>query len=249
MDKSTIELDEYILEPAADAEEDQYSSPRRVYYKSEKLLGHLYRAIDERQIWYEDVKCKVRPLGASFWDGFLNAIRPRYEAVVTDASEWTSHLEIAREIRGWYEGAISDAMVQYSEHPVKPISELEVFIGNILNKSGVQTNRQRDNSIKLRDEFQRISLWITSQMRRVHHEPDAPLTGYQTVHDNLHLCLACVYAGSEKGSGLQGKAFENMQSFQVVAGCALLSELKSCEKMHKGGGYVGVRNGSATYGA
>lgn len=162
--------------------------------------------------------------------------------------EWVSHLQTAREIRDWYEGAVSDAMSQYSEHPVRPISELEVFIGNILNKSGVQTNRQRDNSIKLRDEFRRISLWITGQMRRVQHELNVPLTGYQTVHDNLNLCLACVYAGGERESGLQGKWYENMQSFRVVAACALLSELNSSEKRHtsKGGGYVGVRASGAS---
>lgn len=73
-------------------------------------------------------------------------------------------METARSIRGWYEDAISDAMAQYSEHPIKPITELEVFIGNILNRSGVQTNRQRDSSTKLRDEFERISNCTSSSI-------------------------------------------------------------------------------------
>lgn len=186
----------------------------------------------------------MRPHGASFWDSFLVAVRARYEAVVSDATEWISHLETARDIRSWYEGAISDAMYQFSEHPVKPISELEVFIGNILSKSGVQNNRQRDNSIKLRDEFSRISSWITSQMRKARLGADAPLTGYETLHDSLHLCFACVNAGGEKASGVPGKNFESMQSFRVVAACALLSELGMQEMGKQGGGYVGVRNGN-----
>lgn len=157
MDKSIIELDDYILETAADEEEDQFAGARYVYYKSEKILGHLYRAVDVPKIWKEDVKSKIRPHGASFWDEIILKIRPRYEAVVGDTKGWTDHMETARELRVWYEDAISDAMAQYSEHPIKPITELEVFIGNILNRSGVQTNRQRDNSIKLRDEFERIS--------------------------------------------------------------------------------------------
>lgn len=146
-----------MLEPAADEEEDPFSGTRYEYYKSEKILGQLYRAIDVTKIWKEDIQSKIRPIGASFWDEFISKILSRYEAVVGHAQLWKGHVETAREIRGWYENAISDAMAQYSEHPIKPITELEVFIGNILNRSGVQTNRQRDSSTKLRDEFERIS--------------------------------------------------------------------------------------------
>lgn len=244
VDKSTIELDDYILEPAADDEEDQYSAPRRVYYKSEKLLGRLYRAINENQIWVEDVKYKVRPGQASFWDVFLLGIRPRYEAVVDDPAGWVSRLATAREIRGWYEDCVSGAMSQFSDHPVRPISELEVFIGTIINKAGVQTNRQRDNSIKLRDEFSRMSQWITSWMRKPGREADV-LTGYETLHDNLHLCLACVYAGAEKTSGRYAGEFANMQSFRIVAACALLTELSKFGTGKQGGGWVGVKGASS----
>lgn len=156
-DKSILELDDYVLEPAADEEEDPFSGTRYGYYKSEKILGQLYRAIDVPKIWKEDIHSKTRPVGASFWDDFILKIRPRYEAVVGHGQLWTGYMETAREVRGWYENAISDAMAQYSEHPIKPITELEVFIGNVLNRSGVQTNRQRDSSTKLRDEFERIS--------------------------------------------------------------------------------------------
>lgn len=203
----------------------------------------MYRSINEGKIWYEDVKSKVQPLGGSFWDGFFIAVRSRYEAVVSDANEWTTRLNTAREIRSWYEINISNAMYQYSEHPVRPISELEVFIGNIINKSGVQTNRQRDNSIKLRDEFSRISSWFTGLMRKSRFQADVPLTGYETLHDSLHLCFACVYAGGERTSGLRD-SHQSMQSFRVVAACALLSELSVYQKPKHGGGYVGVRSGN-----
>lgn len=157
VDKSAIELDDYILEPEADEEEDQFSGARYVYYKSEKILGHLYRAVDVPKIWKDDIRSKVWPAVASFWDEFILKIRPRYEAVVGNTAAWAGYMATARELRDWYEAAISNAMSQYSEHPINPITELEVFIGNILNKSGVQTNRQRDKSIKLKDEFERIS--------------------------------------------------------------------------------------------
>lgn len=243
VDKYAIELDDYVLEPASDEEEDQYSGPRHVYYRSDKLLGRLYRAINEQKIWHEDVKSKVRPL-KSFWDRLIDRIRPRYEAIVDDPSGWVSHLETGREIRGWYEVSIFEAMAKYSVHPTKPLMELEAFIGNILNKSGVQNSRQRDSSRKLRAEFDRISTWITSQMRRV--RPDFEPTGYQTRFDNLHLCLACVHAGCEENSDQRGSRNESMQSFKIVAVCALLAELGIFENGRRGGGYVGVGGGRAT---
>lgn len=247
VDKSVIELDEYIIEEAEDEEEDQYSRQRHVFYRSEKLLGRLYRAIDERRVWQEDIRCEPPVIEASsFWDDFFTEVHPRYEAIVEEPRGWVVRLETAREIRGWYEEAVSAAMAQYSGHPTKPLRELEVFIGNVLNKSGVQTHRQRDSSIKLREEMGRIATWITSQMRKVNHDPaggQAPLTGYQTQFDNLHLCLACVHAGGEDAAGPRESRFEDMQSFRVVAACSLLLEISLFENGQRGGGgggFVGV---------
>lgn len=53
LDKSHIVLDDYILQTAYGEDED--SEPRRKYYRSEKVLGQLYRAVDERKIWHGDV--------------------------------------------------------------------------------------------------------------------------------------------------------------------------------------------------
>lgn len=187
----------------------------------------------------------MRPLGPAFWEEFIDLIRPRYDAAVNNPGEWADHLETGREICGWYEVAVFEAMAKYSVHPTKPLTELEAFIGNILNKSGVQNHRQRDSSIKLRAEFDRISTWITSQMRRV--SPDSEPTGYQTKFDNLHLCMACLHAGCEKDHDQRSSRNESMQSFKVVAACALLVELVTFEKgRRQGGGYVGVRGGRAT---
>ncbi|CAN8097779.1 unnamed protein product [Discula destructiva] len=240
VEHSAIQLDEYILEPAPDEDEDQFAAARFEYYKSNKVLGHLYRAVDEHKIWKEDVQSKVRERGASFWDEFIEKLRPRYETLAGQPRGWEVHLETARQIRGWYEEAVSGAMAQYSEHPIKPLTELEVFIGNVVNKSGVQTNRQRDTSIKLGEEFDRISVWITKQMRRVSHDSEVPLTGYQSQYDNLHLCFACVHAGGKADIWQKGRDYANMQSFRVVAACALLAELRTFE-LARGGGYVGVR--------
>ena len=56
----------------------------------------------------------------------------------------------AWKIRNRYEGAIEDAMWQFSENPRKHITEVEVFCGFILNKRGSQTRRQRVASTAVR---------------------------------------------------------------------------------------------------
>lgn len=124
-------------------------------------------------------------------------------------------------------------MNDFSEHPINPISELEVFIGCIINQTGVQTRRQRDRSIKLKDEFERITTWITSQMRR-HGNSNVPLTGYESEFDALELCLACVYVGGEQDQpGAMRRrrdGYGELKSFRVIAASTLLAELDLLEK-------------------
>lgn len=140
VDKAVIELNDYIIEPHPDEDEDQFAGARYEYYASDKILGHLYRAIDERKIWKDDVQSKVKPVGPSFWDEFILGVRPRYETITGSANGWTEYMETAREIQGTYEESIFGAMMQYSEHPIKPITELEVFIVSELTACQLKTS-------------------------------------------------------------------------------------------------------------
>lgn len=74
-DRSEIEL-EQVVQTTYD-EDDDDSGPPRKYYKSEKILGKLYRAIDERKIWNENVRSKLEPGGTPFWDQFIHSCMKR----------------------------------------------------------------------------------------------------------------------------------------------------------------------------
>lgn len=131
-------------------------------------------------------------------------------------------------------------MYEWSEHPTQPLRELEVIVGFIINKTIVASRRQRERSQKLRDEFERISTWISDRMR------DPSSLGARTKEtDALDLCLACVFMGGRTGDrravvrGRIGGA--DLESFRVVAACALLRELELFEQGVKGGSYVGVK--------
>jgi hypothetical protein len=131
-------------------------------------------------------------------------------------------------------------MIGCADQPHQPLRELEVFVGFIMNKAGVQTHRQHDRSVKLKDEFERITTWITRGMRN-----PTSISGYTTKLDALELCLACLYVGCEKEHrelhpGHRSSS-QDIESFKIVAATALMRELRVLEKGLAGSiSYIGV---------
>jgi hypothetical protein len=132
-------------------------------------------------------------------------------------------------------------MIGCAEQPHQPLRELEVFVGFIVNKAGVQTHRQRDRSVKLKDEFERITTWITREMRN-----PTSISGHTSTLDALELCLACLNIGCERvykevAHPGHRSSSQDIESFKVVAATALLRELRVLEKGLVGSSsYIGV---------
>lgn len=147
-----------------------------------------------------------------------------------------------------YEDAVYNLMLQWADHPSQPLAELEVFIGFIFNKTGRQTNRQRDRSMKLKDEYDRIATWIMKQLRSSTLGEGDDLGSHKKA---VELCSAALYDGvgyDEGGAKVDTRSRRTVsavQSFKVVAAAALLHELNFVDKVvqarGRGGGYVGVR--------
>ncbi|KKK14548.1 hypothetical protein AOCH_004250 [Aspergillus ochraceoroseus] len=225
--KSDVKMEPYLVQPNPNEDED--SGPVHKYYRSEKILGKLYRSIDEHKIWKEDIRLIGESISDAPWVTLIQSLTARCRAVGAPTN-WKAHRTTAEQIRAVYEDAISATMNNFSEHPTNPISELEVFIGHILNKTGVQTRRQRERSIKLKDEFDRIVTWILEQMRP---RPRGPLTGYATEFDSLERCLACTYIIEDTAKSRTKRSrrkWYELESFRVVAVYALLLELEFHEK-------------------
>ena len=143
-------------------------------------------------------------------------------------------------------------------------------MGHILNKTGVQTRRQRDKSVELKDEFQRISRSAAAMIRhrRVTGQPDEEGDSddedgrYERDADNnstaarnydfrssaLELSRACVHVGCEKTKrksawGPRQRGF-TCQSFKVVAACCLIKEFDlAVRKEEKEAGIVPLGGG------
>ncbi|GLA40306.1 hypothetical protein AnigIFM63309_007923 [Aspergillus niger] len=210
----------------------------RIHNKSdieleEKNIGQALQGVDERQIWQEDIQSKVQPNEDEFWNEFLWSTLERCDKIGN--LSWERWLDEARHIRLRYEEAVFSARNNYSEHPIDPLSELEVFIGSVMNKGGVQTRRQRDQSNKLADEFDRISTWIVGQMR-AGSSSESPITSLSDQLKPLEFCLACIHVGGESNKDparRRREVYGEIKSFRVVAACALLFELDLIEKGRK----------------
>ncbi|CAG9938772.1 unnamed protein product [Clonostachys rosea f. rosea IK726] len=246
-DIGQVELNE---EDDDDDDDDGMGVFKHRYYESEKILGTLYRSVDEKKIWAEDVKRHDKAEGGDIWEGLLS---------IPKALVWKNNLDVdykrqterAWEIRNMYESSVSDLMYQFSENPRRPISEVEVFCGFILDRHGKQTRRQRDMSSKLREEIDRTMSWIVKMMQDPEGEEGEDSVARQK--DVLELCWACLVVGCADDKERLNSEYvvRGLRSFRILAaGCMFkqlelfLSVIPQDGKETATGGFVGVRGGS-----
>ncbi|KAK8087511.1 hypothetical protein PG994_002485 [Apiospora phragmitis] len=262
--RTEISFEEEVLEPAGDDDDEKTGSPRFTYYGSDKILGLLYRAIDEKRIWHDSVRVNSKRVsGPAVWTALISLIEAKCVEMLGEVN-WEQHESEALKIRETYEDMMYNITMDYSEHASIPITELEVFTGNIFNKSGIQTPRQRDRSINLKEAFDRMCKTAVALIRKNKHghgeadleEDDVASTvlDYNPLAA-LELSLACLHVGRRKqqngNGGRWGQKGDNagFQSFKVVAASCVTRELDLAIQRAEmaegvsilgGGGYVGV---------
>ena len=151
--------------------------------------------------------------------------------------------------QGWsrYEESISNNMWQFSSNPRVALTEVEVFSGSVMNKTGSQTRRQRDSSIKLKEEVDRLMAWVVDLIRDRgggggggdSESTAASETGSH--EETLEMCWACLAVGcrspqesSSSSPGYHGTG--ELRSFRVVAACCLMREMDALAKVKKTAG-------------
>lgn len=143
-------------------------------------------------------------------------------------------------------------MFDYSDNPRSPLTEVEVFCGFILNKRGGQTRRQRDSSIKLKEEIDRVMTWMVKLIRDRGMGNEETASNFSVAHGResvIELCWACLAIGCIKDAGASPLYHGTgaLRSFRVVAACCLVKELNALVQnmnVSSAGGYVGVGRGS-----
>ena len=82
-----------------DLEDSLFEAPRTRYYESQKVLGKLYRAIDEHK-FFEEVQRQSRPVNGSGGQtqSLIDSVW-RYVQEQTALIQWDHCLEFARDVR------------------------------------------------------------------------------------------------------------------------------------------------------
>ncbi|KAF6787912.1 RNA-dependent RNA polymerase, partial [Colletotrichum sojae] len=264
---------DFIGRDDAEADDDEdMAGPNHQYYRSEKILGTLYRNVDEKQIWDEDISRVVSKRGPSVWDQFVGLMERKIEDYTHGTVSWKTRRADAKRLRdvyvtllratampltdSRYEDTVMGAMNQYSDNFMLPLTEVEVFCGSIFNKSGSQTRRQKDNSKKLKAEFDRLSEWLVMQMRRKHRPAENPeygtagYNGSAATEDDaatrvpianreaLEMSYACLMVGLVQNHDVDYEHRADLQSFKVIAASVLLKELTELANRARGGQMV-----------
>ncbi|KAI3540164.1 RNA-dependent RNA polymerase [Colletotrichum filicis] len=256
---------------AVDDDDDDFVPSYR-YYKSDKILGELYRNVDEKQIWDDEIKRSIPKTGPSVWDQFVGLIERKIKDYTHGRVSWETKLREAKSLRDVYEDHLFSAMTTYSDSHLKQLTEVEVFCGSIFNKTGAQTRRQKDNSMKLKQEFDRLADLMVQQMRRkfrnvgdkaaqptdIYNNP-AP-TGTRQIDDDierllapnkdaLEMSYACFMVGLLPSTDLErGHRATQLESFKIISAGVLLKELTELANRVKGGRLVNPSNGDAAGG-
>lgn len=79
-------------------DDDNDSGPVHLYYRSEKVLGKLYRAINERKIWAEEIRTAIESDPKEVWKKLIDSLTARCMAIGASV-EWQHHVETARQLR------------------------------------------------------------------------------------------------------------------------------------------------------
>lgn len=121
-----------------------------------------------------------------------------------------------------YEMQLVDTIYQYSTHPVQLISELEVFVGTLLGKSGgVRTKRVRDMSMDMKEKFERDVAFTVSCIIKNEEE--------EARDEALERSIACLAVAVEE-PGFVWERVRKLESFQYIAAGVCLGEVERFQK-------------------
>ncbi|MCJ1281547.1 hypothetical protein MMC26_000867 [Xylographa opegraphella] len=203
---STVSLDE---------EEGETSFYR--YYKSKKVLGLLYRAIDE-QAFMKELQNSTKNLNQTspaVFESLCSYILKKCKLTLSatiPVPRTLTHIS--------YEDNLINLMYQYSPTPwASTITELEVFIGNIVGKTHGQTKRQREASMNMRADYERLVEFIVSQIRNKE-------AGRQ---EALERSIACMALGLEDDDPVR-RGRSPVMSFRWIAASVCLQEVERLQK-------------------
>lgn len=121
-----------------------------------------------------------------------------------------------------YETQLLDTIYQYSTHPAQLISEMEVFVGTLLGKSGGgRTRRLREMSTDMREKFERDVAFTVRCITKGSQEEDND--------EALERSIACLAVAVEE-PGIVWERARKLESFRYIAAAVCLGEVERFQK-------------------
>ncbi|KAL8650034.1 MAG: hypothetical protein Q9210_004066 [Variospora velana] len=214
--ENAIKIEDIDAEDDDEDEEDpEETAPATRYYESPKVLGKLYRAIDEQEFFtaiqrqsqasrsYQQSSLAIR-----LWD---------YVKHKTALIQYRHYLDFARDVKDAYEDNMCSTMREYSSHPVHFASEVEVFAGALIGKNGAQSKRQREISTSMKEKHDR-DVAYTVQCILQGEEQDF------SKQEALERSIACLDVAVHERRTV--KRFGKLVSFTWVAAAVCLKEIE-----------------------
>lgn len=129
-------------------------------------------------------------------------------------------------------------MFEYGPRPTLPLSEVEVFIGDILGKTGALTTRQRDLCISMKERSEGVLgatvKWITADaIGDLWEDGDGEEHGKAKREEKgdmvLAVGMACLWIALNENTktwqfGKRGKMGRQLRSFGYVAAAVCMKE-------------------------
>ncbi|TVY55116.1 RNA-dependent RNA polymerase 2 [Lachnellula cervina] len=192
-------------------EDDEFTSYR--YYESNKILGKLYRAIDEQAV-FQDIQKRASASGITSRSNIIDEVW-RYVEKKVQGFQWKDQMDWASDIRDMYEEALLNTMTDYSQHPQRPLSELEAFTGTILGRTGVPNHYQRELSKTMKEKFDEDTTFIVNCILK---------DGDEWSDQALERSVACLAVSLEDDNVYRRR--EKLHSFKYVAAAICLREVE-----------------------
>jgi hypothetical protein len=194
---------------------DQTDKPVR-YYQSQKVLGILFRQINERQFYLKHKKETSRPTNLN-----RSAVLKRALAFVLrhSAVNHSKHREAARDIRHTYENVVNNTRYTFAIRQSDPLIEIEVITGQIL---GSNTRQNKEESRAMRDSLSRDLAYVKDLIIK---GTDNYTSGDETTGDGQALprSIACFQLAMEDESKIE--RHDHICSWKYFAAAVCLREL------------------------
>ncbi|KAI7382653.1 RNA-directed RNA polymerase [Hortaea werneckii] len=230
-----FEDEEYVDDDAFEGM-DLEKKPYR-YYESQKALGHLFRAIDERR-FIHSMQRERQLLMDSEVAPVTRRLLDRLFAYVKQYAHnwgllWEHHLDLGRDIKLSYEESVADLAYQFEPTARSPLSEGEVFAGSILGRQGGQQGKGlREMSKSMRERFETVVEYATARITHgdvaVQEADDLDDLSDQVRHERdfeaLPRAIACLYVAVTE-RGYSDRLIGEMKSFGYVAAGVALREM------------------------